>query len=156
MVRYKVTLTEEERRELESILKKGKHTSQSFRNVCILLNSDESENVTKSTNEEIAKLLHVNVKSVERLKQRFVEEGFDACLGRKPYPEVTNIKTDGDFEAHLIALSCSEAPEGYANWSLRLLADKMVELKYVDSISHETIRQTLKKTKLNRGGFKDG
>jgi len=156
MVRYKVTLTEEERRELESILKKGKHTSQSFRNACILLNSDGGESVTKSTNEEIAKLLHVNVKSVERLKQRFVEEGFDACLGRKPYPEVTNIKTDGDFEAHLIALSCSEAPEGYANWSLRLLADKMVELKYVDSISHETIRQTLKKTKLNRGEFKDG
>jgi hypothetical protein len=101
-------------------------------------------------------MLHMNVKSVERLKQRFVEEGLDACLGRKPYPEVTNIKTDGDFEAHLIALSCSEAPAGYANWSLRLLADKMVELKYVDSISHETIRQTLKKTRSNPGGLKGG
>ena len=142
MVRYKVTLTQEERIELENILKKGKHTSQTFRNACILLNSDEGENGEKSTNEDIAKILNVNVKSVERLKQRFVEEGFDSCLGRKPYPEVTNIKTDGDFEAHLVALSCSEAPEGYANWSLRLLADKMVELKYVDSISHETIRQT--------------
>lgn len=156
MVRYKVTLTPEERTELESILKKGKHTSQTFRNACILLNSDESENFKKFTNEDIARILHVNVKSVERLKQRFVEEGFDACLGRKPYPEVTNIKTDGDFEAHLIALSCSKAPEGYANWSLRLLADKMVELKYVDSISHETIRQTLKKTRSNLGGLKDG
>ena len=120
------------------------------------MNSDESENFKKFTNEDIARILHVNVKSVERLKQRFVEEGFDACLGRKPYPEVTNIKTDGDFEAHLIALSCSKAPEGYANWSLRLLADKMVELKYVDSISHETIRQTLKKTRSNLGGLKDG
>jgi transposase len=156
MVRYKVTLTQEERTELESNLKKGNHTSQAFRNACILQNSDESEQGKKSTNEEIAKILHVNVKSVERLKQRFVEEGFDACLGRKAYPEVTNIKADGDFEAHLIALSCSEAPEGYANWSLRLLADKMVELKYVDSISHETIRRTLKKTKSNRGGFRDG
>ncbi len=126
-------------------MRKGKHTSQSFRNACILLNSDEGDYGKKSSNEEISKILHINVKSVERLKQRFVEDGFDACLGRKPYPEVTNIKTDGDFEAHLIALSCSEAPEGHANWSLRLLADKMVELKYVDSISHETIRKTLKK-----------
>jgi len=151
MIRYKVTLTQEERIELETILKKGNHTSQSFRNACILLNSDEGESGNKCTNEEIAKILHINVKSVERLKQRFVYEGFESCLGRKPYPEVTHLKTDGDFEAHLIALSCSEAPEGYANWSLRLLADKMVELKYVDSISHETIRQTLKKTKLNRG-----
>lgn len=97
-------------------------------------------------------MLHITTKTVERLKQRFVEEGFDACLGRKPYPEVTKIKTDGDFEAHLLALSCSEAPEGYARWSLRMLADKMVELKYVGSVSHETVRQTLKKTKLNHGG----
>lgn len=156
MVKYKVTLTSEERTELDNILKKGKHTSQSFRNACILLNSDESEDGKKSSNEDIAKILHINVKSVERLKQRFIEEGFEACLGRKPYPEVTDIKADGDFEAHLIALSCSEAPEGYARWSLRLLADKMVELKYVDSISHETIRQTLKKTKLNLGECKGG
>jgi len=156
MVRYKVTLTTEERSELEAILKKGKHTSQSFRNACILLNCDESETGKKSSNEDIAKILHVNVKSIERVKQRFVEEGFDACLDRKPYPEVKDIKTDGDFEAHLVALSCSEAPEGYARWSLRLLADKMVELKYVESISHETIRRTLKKTKLSHGEFKDG
>ena len=93
---------------------------------------------------------------MERLKQRFVNEGFDACLKRRPYPEVKNIKADGDFEAHLIALSCSDTPQGYARWTLRLLADKMVELKYVDSISHETVRQTLKKTKLNRGECKVG
>ena len=85
-----------------------------------------------------------------------MEEGFDSCLCRKPYPEVTNIKADGEFEAHLIALSCSEAPKGQARWSLRLLADKMVELNYVDSVSHETVRQTLKKTKSNRGAFKGG
>ncbi len=89
----------------------------------------------------------INAKTVERVKQRFVEEGFDECMDRKPYPKKGPIKTDGDFEAHLIALSCSEAPEGYARWSLRLLADKMVELKYTDSISHETVRQVLKKTK---------
>ena len=67
-----------------------------------------------------------------------------------------DIKIDGDFEAHLIALSCSQAPEGYARWSLRMLADKMVELNYIDSVSHETIRKTLKKTKLSHGGFKAG
>lgn len=156
MARYKVTLTQEERTELEAILKKGKHTSLEFRNACILLNSDESAVGNKYSNEDIAKMLHVTTKTVERLKQRFVEEGYEVCLGRKPYPEVANIKADGDFEAHLIALSCSEAPEGYARWSLRLLADKMVELKFVDNISHETIRKTLKKTKLNRGGFKGG
>lgn len=156
MVRYKVTLTGDERIELENILKKGKHTSLEFRNACVLLNSDESESGKKYSNEDIAQILHITTKTVERLKQRFVEDGFDACLGRKPYPEVTNIKTDGDFEAHLIALSCSEAPQGYARWSLRLLADKMVELNFVDSISHESIRKTLKKTKSNRGGSKAG
>jgi transposase len=156
MVRYKVTLTGEERSVLESIIGNGRHSSQEFRNVCILLNSDEGVLGNKSTAEHIAKILHIHVKTVERIRQRFVEEGFDRCLSRKEYPEVTDIKTDGDFEAHLIALSCSEAPEGYARWSLRLLADKMIELKYIDSISHETIRQTLKKTKSNRGGFKGG
>jgi transposase len=157
MVRYKVTLTQEERTVLEDILKKGKHTSLEFRNACILLNGDEgSSGSKKMSNEAVAQVLNINTKTVERLKQRFVEEGFESCLGRKPYPEVTNIKTDGDFEAHLIALSCSEAPEGYAKWSLRLLADKMVELNYVDNISHEAVRKALKKTKLSRGGFRDG
>jgi hypothetical protein len=102
-----------------------------FRNACILLNSDESESGTKNSNESISQLLHIHTKTVEQLKQRFVEEGFDACLGRKPYPEVTNIKAAGDYEAHLATLSCSEAPEGYSRRSLRLFADKMVELKLV-------------------------
>ena len=156
MVRYKVTLSGEERKDLECILNKGKHSSLEFRNACILLNSDEGDFGHKSSNEQIARLLHINVKTVERLKERFVREGFEACLGRKPYPQVTNIKFDGDFEAHLIALSCSEAPQGYARWSLRLLAEKMVELKYIDSVSHETVRTTLKKTRSSRGVFKVG
>jgi len=156
MIRYKVTLTQEERTELSGILKKGKHTSLEFRNACILLNSDASEYGEKVSNDSIAQMLNISTKTVERLKQRFVEDGFEACLNRRPYPEVTSIKADGDFEAHLIALSCSEAPKGYARWSLRLLADKMVELKYVESVSHETVRQKLKKTKLNRGGVRVG
>jgi transposase len=151
MVRYKVTLTREEHDQLKAVLGKGKHSSQQYRNACILINSDEGPYGQKLSNEQIAQVLQINPKTVERVKQRFVEEGFDECMDRKPYPKKGPIKTDGDFEAHLIALSCSEAPEGYARWSLRLLADKMVELKYTDSISHETVRQVLKKTKSNRG-----
>lgn len=151
MVRYKVTLTREEREQLTDILSKGKHTSQQYRNACILINSDEGPWGQKLSNEQIAQVLQINTKTVERVKQRFVEEGFDECIERKPYPKKGPRKTDGDFEAHLVALSCSKAPEGYARWSLRLLADKMVELKYTDSISHETVRQVLKKTKSSRG-----
>jgi transposase len=156
MVRYKVTLTENEREQLQAILSKGKHSSQQFRNACILLNTDESSLAERPTNEQIAKILQVAPKTVERLKQRFVEEGFEACIDRKSYPEVKDIKADGDFEAHLVAISCSKAPTGFARWSLRMLADKMVELNYAESVSHETVRQVLKKTKLNRGGLKDG
>ena len=151
MVHYKVSLTDPERDQLKALLSKGKHSSLQFRNACILLNSDESESGKKVSNEQIAQILHINTKTVERLKQRFVEEGFEACIDRKSYPEIKEVKTDGEFEAHLIAISCSKVPEGYTRWSLRMLADKMVELKYIDNISHETIRSVLKKTKSNRG-----
>lgn len=156
MVRYKVTLTPDERVQLEAVMSKGKHSSLQFRNACILLNCDEGEYGQKASNEQIAQILQITTKTVERLKQRFIEEGFEACMDRKPYPEVKEIKTDGDFEAHLIAMSCSKAPDGYTRWSLRMLADKMVELAYVESVSHETVRQVLKKTKLSRGGSKAG
>jgi transposase len=156
MVRYKVTLTANEREQLQAIMVKGKHSSLQFRNACILLNCDEGEQGQKASNGQIAQILQITTKTVERLKQRFVEEGFEACMDRKPYPEIKEIKTDGDFEAHLVAISCSKAPAGYARWSLRMLADKMVELNYADSISHETVRQVLKKTKLNPGVLKGG
>lgn len=156
MVRYKVTLTQDEHEQLKKVLGKGSHSSQQYRNACILINSNEGPYGQKLNNEQIAQVLQINTKTVERVKQRFVEEGFESCMDRKPYPKQGPKKTDGDFEAHLIALSCSEAPEGYARWSLRLLADKMIELKYTDSISHETVRQVLKKTKLNRGESKAG
>ena len=153
---YKVTLTSEEGEELMAVLTKSKHTSLQYRNACILLNCDEAKFGQKITNEQIAQVLQINPKTVERLKERFVTEVFESCLDRKPYPEVKEIKADGDFEAHLIALSCSKAPEGYVRWSLRMLADKMVELKYVEEVSHETVRQVLKKTKLNPGKYKVG
>lgn len=151
MVRYKVTLTKTEREELKTIVNKGRHSSLQFRNACILLNCDEGKFGQKLANDQIAQVLQVNSKTVERLKQRFVEEGFDVCMDRKPYPAKQKLKTDGDFEAHLIAISCSKSPKGYARWSLRMLADKMVELKYSEKVSHETVRQVLKKTNLSRG-----
>lgn len=156
MAYYKVTLTADERDQLKAIMSKGKHSSQQFRNACILLNCDSGKHGEPVSNDQIAKMLQVNSKTVERLKQRFVEDGFEACIERKVYPEVKELKADGDFEAHLIALSCSKAPEGRSRWSLRLLADKMVELNYAENISHETVRRVLKKTKLNRGKSRAG
>jgi len=144
---YTVTLTHEERQELGQIISKGKHTSQAYRSAYILLNKDEGEfsNGHRVTNEELTKVLHINMRTVDRIKRRFVEEGFDACLSRKKPSRIYERKIDGDVEAHLISIACSEPPEGMAKWSLRLLADKMVELEYVENISHESVRTLLKK-----------
>jgi len=151
MVKYKVTLTKEEREELMSIINKGSHSSQKFRNAYILLNCDEGDYSEKNTNEQISKVLKVGMRTIDRVKKRFIEEGFNSVLERKPPDREYERKADGEVEAHLISLCCSEAPKGRARWTLRLLADKMVELKYVDSISHETIRRTLKKTNYDLG-----
>ena len=151
MIKYKVTLTIEERDQLKDILHKGKHTSLQFKNACILLNVDKGAYGEKVTSAQIAQVLQINTKTVERLKQRFVEDGFEACIDRKAYPDVKVSKADGEFEAHLIAISCSKAPEGFTRWSLRMLAEKMVELEYAESVSHETVRTVLKKTQLSRG-----
>ena len=154
MVRYKVTLTLEERAELTKILSAGKHSSHQYRSACILLHVDagsHSGGQKALTYEQIASVLGIDTKTIERLKKRFVEEGFEACLERKASTAVRTPKIDGDAEAHLIALACSKAPDGYARWSLRMLADKMVALEYVPQISHETVRQVLKKMNLSPG-----
>ena len=152
MKKYVVTLTCEERDELSAITSNGTHTSQKVINALILLGCDEGEHQTvRSTNADLARVLNISTRKIDRVKRRFVMEGFDAALTRKKPDRIYDRKIDGDLEAKLIALSCSEPPEGYSQWSLRLLADKAVELQYVDSISHESIRQTLKKTNLNLG-----
>jgi transposase len=151
MIKYKVTLSKEEYQELLSIVSKGSHTSQQYRTAYILLNCDEGEYGEKISGNQISKFLKVSARMIDRVKQRFVEDGFEAILERKPMSRTKEKKADGDLEAQLIALSCSKAPEGFAKWSLRLLADKMVELNYIESISHETIRKVLKKTNLNHG-----
>jgi len=103
-----------------------------------------------------AKVLNVSMKKIDRVKKRFVEDGLDITLNGRKGSRIYVKKADGDFEAHLVALSCGDPPEGFARWSLRLLADKVVELDYIDNVSHETIRQVLKKTKSNLGSVKDG
>jgi transposase len=151
MIRYTVKLTKAEVEELQSIINKGSHTSQTFRTAYILLNCDEGKYSDKVTNEQISKVLKVGMRTIDRVKKKFIEEGFEAVLERRPTTRIYEKKTDGDVEAKLVTLCCSEPPKGYAKWSLRLLADKMVELKYVESISHVAVRSILKKTNLNPG-----
>ncbi len=156
MIKYTVHLSKAEREELMSIISKGSHTSQTFRAAYILLNCDEGKYAQKVTNEQISKVLKVGMRSIDRVKKRFVEDGMEATLERKPTSRIYEVKADGDVEARLVTLCCSEPPKGYAKWSLRLLADKMVELKYAESISYETVRRVLKKTTLSRGKSKVG
>lgn len=145
---YKVTLTEEECEELKKITSKGKHSSQKVINALILLNSDEGPGsiAKKSTNKQIAKVLNISERKVERVRKRFVDEGLEAALNGKSPDRVYKKKIDGDAEAHLIAISCSEPPEGFSRWSLRLLSQEVVKLEYLESVSHETVRKVLKKT----------
>ena len=143
--KYKVTLTKDEIDELMDIINKGSHTSQKFSTAYILLNCDEGKFADKETNSQISRILKVGMRTIDRTKKKFVEEGFDAVLERRPTQREYERKADGDFEAHLLALCCSEPPKGFAKWSLRLLADKVVELKYAESMSHETVRRVLKK-----------
>jgi len=151
MIHYRIKLTKSEVEDLSKIINKGSHTSQTFRVAYILLNCDEGKYSNKVTNEQISKVLRVGMRTIDRVKKRFVEEGFEAVLERRATSRVYERKLDGDVEARLVTLCCSEPPKGYAKWSLRLLADKMVELKYVESISHVTVRSVLKKTNLNLG-----
>ena len=157
MKKYIVTLAKEERDALGALTSKSEHKSQKILNALILLGCDEGEyQIKRSTNEEIACVLNISMRKIDRVKKRFVEEGLEVALNGKKGSRIYAKKVDGDFEAHLVALSCSEPPEGFARWSLRLLADKVVELGYIDSISHEAVRQILKKTKLSPGNEKDG
>ncbi len=157
MKKFTVTLTNDERAELKKISSKGKHRSQKILNALILLGCDEGEHQEKrSTNEEISRVLKTSMRKIDRVKKRFVVDGLDIALNGRKGSRVYAKKADGDFEAHLVALSCSKPPKGFARWSLRLLADRVVELDYIDSISHESIRRILKKTNSSLGGKMGG
>ncbi len=145
MKKYIVRLTEEERNQLKKLVNSGRGPARMFTRARILLKADE--NGPAWSDKMISEALDITVQTIERVRKQLVEEGFDAVLSRREYKQkISRKKIDGEVEAHLIALSCSEPPEGRARWTLRLLADKIVELGYVDSISHEAIRQVLKKT----------
>jgi len=157
MKKFTVTLTSDERIELKKISSKGKHRSQKILNALILLGCDEGEHQEKrSTNEEISCVLKTSMRKIDRVKKRFVVDGLDIALNGRKGSRVYAKKVDGDFEAHLVALSCTKPPKGFARWSLRLLADRVVELDYIDSISHESIRRILKKTNSSLGGKMGG
>ncbi len=153
MVHYTIKLKKEEVEELSKIISKGSHTSQAFRAAYILLNCDKGEFSanTDIKNAEICKVLKLGERTIDRVKKKFIEEGFEGVLEGRPSAQVYTKKVDGDIEAKLVSLCCSEPPEGFAKWSLRLLADKMVELEYIDYISHVTVGEVLKKTNLNLG-----
>lgn len=152
MTRYRVTLTAEERAELEAMAQKGVRAANTVLNALILLNCDEGPaQERRMKNEDVAAVLNISPRKIDRLKKRFVEEGLEAALERRKSERLYERKADGEFEARLVALSCSAPPKGFARWSLRMLADRVVELGYVEEISYETVRRALKKTKSNPG-----
>ncbi len=152
---YHVDLTTEERIKLEKIVNKHKSTSESTKRSKILLAADR-HGEKKWTDEDISKNYQVSVRTIERLRERYVNEGLSVALSGKPRLNLDKKVFDGEVEAKLVALRCSQPDLGQSSWTLRLLSDKMVELSYVESISHESVRQILKKTKLNPGELPNG
>jgi transposase len=148
MKRYRVTLTDEEREAIGRLLARGKTDVRKLKHARILLKADEAAGGPGWTDERIVEALDVGLATVQRLRQRFVEEGFAAALSHyRGGGRIYGTRLDGAQEAHLIALACSAPPDGHGRWTLRLLARRMVELEHVDALSHETVRQTLKKTR---------
>jgi transposase len=148
MKKYKVTLTEQEREELRQLIGKGKGAARKLLHARILLKADSQQ---EWSDQAISQALEVSISTIERVRERFVEEGLNAALERKAPKRVYQRKLNGEQEAHLVALMCSQPPEDRGRWTLKLLAQKMVELEYVESVAPETIRQTLKKMNLNPG-----
>ncbi|MDB5868040.1 MAG: transposase [Polaromonas sp.] len=153
MEHYKVTLSEQERAQLQGIAGKGIHAASKVINALILLNCDQSgERIERPRTSDIAAMLCVSERKVDRVKKKFVQEGLELTLKRRLSQCEYDLKIDGRLEAKFLVLSCSAPPEGQARWSLRLLADRLVELEYIDSVSHETVRRALKKTNSSPGG----
>lgn len=151
MKKYIVTLTEAERSRLRGLLSRGTGAARRLAHARVLLKADQG-----LADEAIVSALDVSRPTVERIRKRFVEEGLEAALDPHRPDRPRERKIDGTVEAHLIALACSAPPEGAARWTLRLLAGKLVELEHLDTVSHETVRQVLKKTTCSPGASSDG
>jgi transposase len=149
--KYIVTLTQEERQMLQAMLSKGKAAARKLVHARILLKADASPGGPQWNDNQIAEGLEVGRATVERVRREFVEEGLEAALERRKPRRQYDRALDGDGEAHLVALACQKPPEGRSRWTLRLLADRMVQLDYVQQVSYQTVRRTLKKTNLSLG-----
>ena len=149
--RYRVTLTEQERQELQKMVSTGKAAAKKLLRARIMLLADQSEGGSAKSDPGICDALGCGRATVERVRKQFVEEGLEATLQPARSRRVYERRLDGKAEAHLIALTCGAAPEGRARWTLRLLADRMVALQHIETVSHETVRRTLKKTNSSRG-----
>jgi transposase len=144
--KYRVTLSDEERDELTALIRKGKASTRKLTHARVLLDVDESASGSGRTDEQTAQALHLSTRTVERVRERFVEQGLAAALLPKPSTRRYERAFDGAQEAQLIALACSAPPEGKSRWTLRLLAEQAVELRIVDTVTYESVRQVLKKT----------
>jgi transposase len=146
MKKYHVVLSAAERKELSTLIRSGKHKARTITRARVLLKADASSAGPAWTDKQISQALDIGIRTIERLRKRLVEEGLNiALLGHPHRSRTPRRKLDGHQEAQLIAIVCSDPPEGRSRWTLRLLADQLVKLEVVESISHETVRQTLKK-----------
>jgi len=143
---YQISLTGDEKCELSALVSTGTAAARKLTRARILLLADEADGGPAKTDSEVVNALGCGRTTVERIRKQFVEEGLKATLQRKPTLRTYENRIDGTAEAHLIAITCGAAPEGRSRWTLRLLADRMVALGHIDSVSHETVRMTLKKT----------
>lgn len=154
---YLVTLTDDERGQLDALIRKGKASALVLTRARILLKADQADGGPAWDDARIAEALDVGERTISRVRRRFVDRGFEACLTRKPQEKPSRERTlDGAAEARLVAVACSAAPDGRAEWTMQLLADKLVELGVVESVSDETVRRALKKTRSSRGRRSSG
>lgn len=144
--KYIVRLSEDERQELSRLVKTGKAAAYKRQRAQILLKADENRPKGGLQDKDIADSLDVGIRTIERTRQRLIDKGFEKVLEREPQTGSRPPRLDGEQQAHLVALSCSEPPEGCSRWTLKLLANQMVALEYVDSVCSETVRKVLKKT----------
>ncbi len=149
--KYIVKLNSAERKQLLALVQNSKDPAKALTHARILLKTDAARGQPSWTNEAISDAFDISVATVERVRQTYVRQGLEAALQRRSRSQERTRRLDGKQEAHLIALACSQPPTGRERWTLRLLADRMVELAYVDELSHETVRRTLKKTNSSRG-----
>lgn len=157
MARYRVELTGEEREALLARVGRGRGAAAEIKRANLLLAVDRGEfSDLRMTDEEAARAYRASVKTVYNLKRRLVEEGLEAALSRKPRSGPSRVKLDGEAEARIVALACTEPPEGHARWTLRLIAQRSVELGYVESVSHVAVGALLKKTTSSRGCTRSG